>query len=267
MFEALVHHKIDTEGMHFLPRLADVEALNHAAFDAAADITKLSYHAFAHVADRYQLLPSGSALGHGNGPLLVSKRKIYPDELADATVAIPGKYTTAAALLRIAFPQATRLREYVFSDIEEVVLSNETDAGALIHEGRFTYASKGLRLIADLGQWWERHTQQAIPLGCIAVSRRLDEATRQAIARVVRRSIAFALQHPQESAAFVRQHAQEMNPEVTAQHIALYVNDYSLDLGPAGRQAIVTFFAEAARAGAIKKTPEDYELKTGTQIM
>jgi 1,4-dihydroxy-6-naphthoate synthase len=257
MFDAMAHGKIDTEGLRFATRLSDVEALNHAAFNEEAAITKLSYHAFAHVADKYKLLPSGSALGYGNGPLLVSKRKIYPDELSGVAIAIPGRYTTAALLLKIAFPQSLHFREYVFSDIEEAVLSNETDAGTLIHEGRFTYASKGLRLIADLGQLWEQRTQQAIPLGCIAVSRKLDEATQHKLARVIQRSIAFAFRHPDESADFVKQHAQEMDGAVTAQHIALYVNDYSLNLGDKGRRAVETFFAEAEKAGAIKKMPHD----------
>lgn len=256
-FDAMVHHKIDTEGLQFTYHLADVEALNHAAFNEEAAITKLSYHAYAHVAGKYKILPAGSALGYGNGPLLVSKRKIYPDELPDAKIAIPGRYTTAALLLKIAFPHTGNLHEYIFSDIEEAVLSNEMDAGALIHEGRFTYTSKGLKLIADLGQLWEQRTQQAIPLGCIAVSRKLDEATQQKIARVVRRSVEFAFQNPHESATFVKQNAQELDPHVTEQHIKLYVTDFSIDLGDKGRRAAQLFFEEARKAGAINALPED----------
>ena len=257
MFDAMVHQKIDTEGLEFETHLADVEALNHLAFDETAAITKLSFHAYAYVADKYKILSSGSALGYGNGPLLVSKRKIYPDELADAKIAIPGKYTTAALLLKIAFPQAKNFSEYLFSDIEDAVLSNEMDAGALIHEGRFTYEKKGLKLIADLGKLWEERTAQAIPLGCIAVSRKLDDATQQKIARVLRRSIEFAFQNPQESANFVKRHAQEMDAQVTAQHIQLYVTNYSIDLGNEGRKAVEIFFEEALKAGAIKDLPKD----------
>jgi 1,4-dihydroxy-6-naphthoate synthase len=263
MFDAMVHHKIDTEGLLFAPRLADIEALNHAAFREEAAITKLSYHAYAHVADRYKILPSGSALGHGNGPLLVSRRFDGAVEPADAAIAIPGRYTTAALLLKIAFPQVARLHEYLFSDIEKAVLCGRVDAGVLIHEGRFTYVAKGLHLIADLGRQWEQRTQQAIPLGCIAVSRRLDEALQQRVARVVRRSIDFAFRYPQESAAFVKQHAQELNPSITAQHIALYVTGYSLDLGDDGRRAVAIFFEEALRAGAITKAPEEIFLACG----
>ena len=257
MFDAMVHQKIDTEGLEFETHLADVEALNHLAFDETSAITKLSFHAYAHVADKYKILSSGSALGHGNGPLLVSKRKIYPDELSEAKIAIPGKYTTAALLLKIAFPQAKNFYEYLFSDIEEAVLSNEMDAGALIHEGRFTYEKKGLKLIADLGKLWEERTAQAIPLGCIAVSRKLDDAAQQKIARVLCRSIEFAFQNPQESADFVKRHAQEMDARVTAQHIQLYVTNYSIDLGNEGRKAVEIFFKEALKTGAIKDLPKD----------
>ncbi|MDR3132556.1 MAG: 1,4-dihydroxy-6-naphthoate synthase [Prevotellaceae bacterium] len=257
MFDAMVHQKIDTEGLSFAVRMADIEALNHAAFDEAAAITKLSYHAAALVADKYKILPAGSALGYGNGPLLVSKEAIAPEQLADLPVAIPGKYTTAALLLKIAFPQVNRLEEMIFSDIETAVASGRAAAGTLIHEGRFTYADKGLRLIADLGQCWEQRTAQPVPLGCIAVSRKLDDATQQKIARVVRRSVEFALARPQESATFVAQHAQEMNPRVTAQHIRLYVTDFSVDLGDRGRAAVTQFFAEALKAGAINRLPEE----------
>ena len=257
MFDAMVHHKIDTEGLSFTVRLADIEALNHAAFNEAAAITKLSYHAAAWVADKYKILPAGSALGYGNGPLLVSKEPISPEQLAAVPIAIPGKYTTAALLLKIAFSQVTRLQEMIFSDVEAAVSSGKVAAGTLIHEGRFTYAAKGLRLIADLGQCWEQRTAQPVPLGCIAVSRKLDDATQQKLARVVRRSVEFALRHPQESAAFVAQYAQEINPHVTAQHIQLYVTDFSIDLGEKGQAAVMQFFAEALNAGAIDKLPED----------
>lgn len=262
MFDAMVHQKIDTEGLSFAVRLADIEALNHAAFNEEAAITKLSYHAAALVADRYKILPSGSALGYGNGPLLVSRDAISPDTLADVPVAIPGKYTTAALLLKMAFPQVNHLHEIVFSDIETAVLSGKMAAGTLIHEGRFTYAAKGLRLIADLGQCWEQRTAQPVPLGCIAVSRKLDDATQQKIARVVRRSVEFARNHPQESAAFVAQHAQEMNTRITGQHIQLYVTDFSVDLGGRGRTAVAQFFAEALKAGVIDKLPEDLFVST-----
>ncbi len=241
MFDAMVNGRIDTEGMTFDVHLADVETLNHAAMRGEYDITKLSYHAYAYVQDRYELLPSGSALGFGNGPLLVSRCPL-PDELPSTLrVAIPGRYTTAVALLKAAYPQLDNLHEYVFSDIEGAVLRGETDAGVLIHEGRFTYAQKGLQLVADLGALWEQRTEMPIPLGGIAVRKSLSGEIKQKIARVLRSSVEYALAHPAASSAFVRAHAQEMDEKVIRRHILLYVNRFSVNLGEEGWRA-VSFF-------------------------
>jgi 1,4-dihydroxy-6-naphthoate synthase len=244
MFEAMVHHRIDTEGLQFNMHLADVEALNHAAMHGVHDITKLSYHAYAYVDAQYVMLPAGSALGFGNGPLLVSVRALHEDELATARVAVAGRYTTSVALLKAAFPQITDLRETVFSNIEQMVLRGDVDAGVLIHEGRFTYAQKGLHLIADLGARWEEKTRQPVPLGGIAVRRAFPEAFQQKVTRVLRRSIEYALAHPDVGAAFVREHAQEMDEQVIKQHIALYVNRFSLDLGDDGWKAVHYFLKQ-----------------------
>ncbi|MDR0691630.1 MAG: 1,4-dihydroxy-6-naphthoate synthase [Prevotellaceae bacterium] len=244
MFDALAHHRIDTEGLHFNVHLADVEALNHAAMRHTYDITKLSYHAYAYVEEQYAMLPAGSALGFGNGPLLVSARALHEDELATARVAVAGRYTTSVALLKAAFPQVADLRETVFSNIERMVLCGDADAGVLIHEGRFTYAQKGLHLIADLGARWEEKTRQPVPLGGIAMRRTHPEALQQTVTRVLRRSIEYALAHPDAGAAFVRKHAQEMDGQVIKQHIALYVNRFSLDLGDDGREAVHYFLKQ-----------------------
>lgn len=152
MFDAMLHRRIDTEGLDFDLTMADIEQLNAAALAGEPDVTKLSYASFPLVADRYRILGSGSALGRGNGPLLVSRHKLYPDELRDARIAIPGEHTTANRLLSLFFPEASDKRVYLFSDIADAVLSDECDAGVLIHEGRFTYRGKGLRLVADLGE-------------------------------------------------------------------------------------------------------------------
>ena len=239
MFDAMIHGRIDTEGLEFDLTLCDIEQLNAAALEAAADITKLSYAVVPEVLDRSKVLNSGSALGRGNGPLLVSRRKIYPDELGDARIAIPGEHTTANRLLGLLYPAAADRRAYLFSDIAEAVLSDECDAGVLIHEGRFTYRDKGLRLIADLGEEWEKRTALPLPLGAIVVSRRLAPETQRTVDRVLRRSIAFAFENPAASAGFVRQYARELSEEVTRQHIELFVNAYSLDLGEEGRQAVM----------------------------
>ncbi len=246
IFDAMVNGRINTEGLLFNVHLADVEELNRMAFSAEIDISKVSYHAFAYLSDAYQLLTSGSALGFGNGPLLISKHKIYPDEVKELKIAIPGKYTTANLLLSLAYPHLNQKTEYLFSDIEEVILSGEMDAGVIIHENRFTYRSKGLRKIVDLGELWEQQYGLPIPLGGIIVKRNLPEDIRHKVNRVLRRSVEYALQNPNDSLPFVRQHAQSMDESVMQSHIRLYVNDFSVDLGVKGREAIDTLYAKGA---------------------
>lgn len=256
MFDAIVHKRIDLEGLEFDVRLADVEALNRDAFDGRADVTKLSYHALAWCADRYALLNAGSALGRNCGPLLISKRPITQDEVASGGlhIAIPGVYTTANLLLGLAFPAATRKTTMVFSDIEQAVLDERVDAGVIIHENRFTYEPKGLRKVIDLGEYWESTSGCAIPLGGIAVRRDLPLDVRQRMDRVLRRSVEHAFAHREETLPFVRAHAQEMREDVMFQHIDLYVNEFSIDLGEAGRRAVDTLFARAHAAGVIPAT-------------
>lgn len=253
MFDAIVHRRIDLEGLDFSVVMEDVEALNRAAFAGDVDVTKLSYHAYAYCAERFALLDAGSALGRGCGPLLISRRPIAADEVAGGTlrVAIPGRYTTANLLLGLAFPAARTTVEMVFSAIEGAVLAGEVDAGVIIHENRFTYEARGLRKVIDLGDYWERETGAPIPLGAIVVSRSLDRDVQHAINRVMRRSVEYAFAHPEASRAFVRAHAQEMAEDVMAQHIALYVNEFSVDLGDQGRRAIEVLFERAAAAGVI----------------
>lgn len=245
IFDAMINGRIDTEGMRFDVHLADVEELNRLAFSASIDVTKVSYHAFAYLSEAYQLLTSGSALGFGNGPLLISKHKIYPDELKDLKIAIPGKYTTANLLLSLAYPHLNQKKEYLFSDIEEVILTGETDAGLIIHENRFTYQAKGLKKIVDLGEWWDQFTGLPIPLGGIIIKRNLPQEIRIKVNRVLRRSVEYALANPNDSLPFVRQHAQSMDEEVMRNHIQLYVNDFTVDLGTKGREAITTLYEKS----------------------
>jgi 1,4-dihydroxy-6-naphthoate synthase len=263
MFDAIVHRRIDTEGLEFSVRLADVEALNKAAFAAEADVTKLSYHAFAHCASNYALLDAGSALGRNCGPLLVSKRAISKDEVAAGKlkIAIPGKYTTANFLLGLAFPDARNTTELVFSAIEPALLNDEYDAGLIIHENRFTYEAKGLKKIVDLGEFWERETGAPIPLGGIVVNRSLRDDVKQRVNRVLRRSVEYAFAHPAASLPFVREHAQELSEEVMYRHIDLYVNEYSIDLGPEGRRAVELLFERARAAGIIPEVKEELFLR------
>ena len=259
MFDAMVHGRIDLEGLDFDVRMADIEALNSAAFAGAVDITKLSFHAYAYCADDYVLLDAGSALGRNCGPLLISQRPISPEEVAagDLRIAIPGKYTTANFLLSLAFPRATDKSECLFSDIERGVLDGRFDAGLIIHENRFTYADRGLKKIIDLGEFWESETGAAIPLGGIVISRRLPADVRQRVNRVMRRSVEYAFANRDASLPFVRANAQAMSDEVMYKHIDLYVNEYSVDLGVDGRRAVEVLFERARNSGVIPEMKED----------
>jgi 1,4-dihydroxy-6-naphthoate synthase len=253
MFDAIVNRRIDLEGLEFTVRMADVEALNKAAFAGGIDVTKLSFHAYAYCANEYVLLDAGSALGRNCGPLLISKRAMSQDEVASGRlrIAIPGKYTTANFLLGLAFPAAQNKTELVFSEIEPALLDERFDAGLIIHENRFTYEAKGLKKIIDLGEFWERETGAPIPLGGIVVKRSLRDGVKQALNRVMRRSVEHAFAHRADSLPYVRAHAQEMSEEVIYRHIDLYVNEFSVDLSDEGRRAVDVLFERARAAGII----------------
>jgi len=251
IFDALIHHKIDTEGLEFEVFYDDVETLNQKAFRGELDVTKLSYHAFAYVADKYVLLDSGSALGFGVGPMLICKsdpeKLLSQLETGNPTlrIGIPGKYTTANFLLGNAFPKAINKVELVFSDIENAVLEGRVDVGLIIHENRFTYQDRGLKKIIDLGDHWEKQTGCAIPLGGIVASRNLPADVQHKLNRVLRKSVEFAFANPKSGLEFIRSHAQEMSEEVMYKHIDLYVNKYSVELGEEGRKAIKLLFDTA----------------------
>jgi 1,4-dihydroxy-6-naphthoate synthase len=255
IFDAIVHRRIDLEGLEFSVHLDDVEALNKAAFAGEAAVTKLSYHAYAYCVGRYVLLDAGSALGRNCGPLLISRRSISTGEVADGAlrIAIPGKYTTANLLLGLAFPRAKNTTEVLFSSIEPALLADEFDAGVIIHENRFTYEAKGLKKIVDLGEFWESETGAPIPLGGIVIDRTLPHDVQERVNRVIRRSVEYAFAHRDASLPYVREHAQEMSDDVMYRHIDLYVNDFSIDLGAEGRRAVEVLFAKAGSAGVIPK--------------
>lgn len=251
IFDAMIHQKIDTEGLEFDLVMEDVEALNQMAFRGELDITKLSFHAFAYLTEQYLLLDSGSALGNNCGPLLIARQPLSPEQLAAQPIAIPGKYTTANFLLGLAYPNLQDKREMLFSEIEEAVLSGEVAAGLIIHENRFTYQDKGLVKIRDLGEYWEETTGYPIPLGGIMAKRSLGTELLQKINRVLHRSVSHAFADPDGTVAFVRQHAQEMSEQVMFQHINLYVNDYTRSLGPKGKATVEHLFAKAQELGII----------------
>ncbi len=253
MFDAMLHQRIDLEGLEFDVRMADIEALNAAAFAGQIDVTKLSFHAYAYCLGNYVLLDAGSALGRNCGPLLISKREIAHGDVARGglRIAIPGTYTTANFLLSLAFPGATAKSQLLFSAIEGAVLDGTFDAGLIIHENRFTYAAKGLKKIVDLGEYWESETGAAIPLGGIVINRALPQDVQQKMNRIMRRSVEYAFANRTASLPFVRANAQEMSEDVMYQHIDLYVNDYSVDLGREGRRAVEVLFERARAVGVI----------------
>jgi 1,4-dihydroxy-6-naphthoate synthase len=257
IFDAMVHHKIDTEGFDFDLLMTDIEELNHKAFSAQIDVTKLSYHAYAYVFENFQLLDCGSALGFKNGPLLISKNKLSTDDIENLAVAIPGKYTTANLLFGIQFPKVKTTKEMLFSEIEDAILKGVVDAGVIIHENRFTYEKKGLSKVIDLGEVWEQQTGYAIPLGGIVIRRDFDQETKLKIERVLRRSIEFAFANPTESSLFVKKYARELDDEVIQKHIALYVNDFSVSLGTLGKDAIKNLYQQAFQKGIIAKLPRN----------
>ncbi len=245
--------------------LADIDALNAMALRGEPDVVKLSFHALAHVRERYALLHAGGALGRGCGPLLVvrddspigvSEDQPLEEVLEGAVVGIPGDLTTAALLVRLAAGDEGRRVVMPFDRIVTAVASGEVDVGAIIHESRFTYRAHGLRAVLDLGDWWEQTTGLPIPLGGIAVRRDLGAGVAVDAERAIRRSLDAARSHPDASAAYIRRHAQEMDPEVCREHIALYVNDFSMDYGPEGREAIRELFSRADAAGIIPESPE-----------
>lgn len=253
LFDALVHDRIDREGLTFQPVLDDVEALNMMAFEGKLDVTKLSYHAFAYLTDKYQMLSSGSALGEGVGPLLISNDPAPQKDMAEWDVALPGKYTTANFLLSMAYPEITKKTFVLFSEIENGVLEGRFDAGVIIHENRFTYKDRGLIKIEDLGDNWESKQHLPIPLGGIAIRRDLPENIKLKVDRLVRTSTEYAFRNPEHSLPFVKANAQEMDPEVMRQHISLYVNPYTVDLGEKGILAVERMLHLLARSGQVSE--------------
>ena len=242
IFDALVNKKIDTEGLELKPVLEDVQTLNEWALQGKLDLTKISYGVLPLLLDQYIVLNAGGALGKGVGPLLITKNEAHTAEVVDQlTIAIPGEHTTAHMLFSLAFPTATRKKFMVFSAIEDAVLKGEVDAGVIIHENRFTYQQKGLKKLMDLGEYWEQQTGNPIPLGGIVMKKSFDMALQQQVDRLIQQSLQYAFDHYPLVTDYVKQHSQEMSEAVMRQHIDLYVNNYSLQLGEDGKAAVHTF--------------------------
>jgi 1,4-dihydroxy-6-naphthoate synthase len=251
IFHALVQGIVRADGLRFSERLEDVETLNRLAAGAELDVTKISYGAAPSLLRDYVLLRSGGALGRGCGPLIVARRELSRDELRTARIAIPGRNTTANLLLRLFAPAAQPGTEMVYSDIMPAVARGDVDAGLIIHESRFTYPQHGLVKVVDLGEWWEQTTGHPIPLGGIMARRALGDETIRRIDDAIRRSVEHAFTEPEASRSYVREHAQEMDDTVAQQHIALYVNRFSVDLGEEGDAAVRELFARASQAGIL----------------
>lgn len=270
IFDAMVHHKIDTEGLEFDVIMEDVEALNQRAFKNELDITKLSFHAYLYVMQNYILLKSGSALGFNCGPILVGSSELVVQRMQEQLksdnnelrttnselIAIPGKNTTANFLLSLAFPNAKNKIEMLFSDIENAVLKGTVDAGLIIHESRFTYQDKGLKKIIDLGEFWDKLIHAPIPLGGIVTRRNFDDALQQKINRCIRKSVEYAFANTENVMPYVRAHAQEMSENVMKQHIGLYVNEFSIDLGVKGKDAIELMINKAITQGLVEPSTQ-----------
>ena len=242
IFDALVNNKIDTGGIEFNPIIADIDKLNIWSSSHRYDITKLSYYAFTKCYEKYKLLNSGSALGDGCGPILIKRPETVLSP--NSSIAIPGELTTANLLLKIAYPSFINKTSVLFSEIEDLVCSGKFDAGLIIHENRFTFQKKGLVKVEDLGDFWFNKTNLPIPLGGIAVSRNFSEQEQKKIDHLILKSLKFSLKNKESASKYVKAHAQEMDAKVIQSHINLYVNDFSIDLGVRGRNAIIKVFEE-----------------------
>ncbi len=251
IFYALVHGRVPLAGIDIEERLEDVETLNRLAIEGALDLTKISYHALGHLRHEYALLRSGGALGRGCGPLVVAPEVCTMDQLRGKTIAIPGSLTTANLLLQLHGEGFENLLILPFHQIMAAVQSGQAAGGVIIHESRFTYRNHGLAQVLDLGQWWEQETGCPIPLGGILAKRSLEAETIEAIDRSLQASVDYAFAHPEETMAYIKRHSQELSDQVIADHIGLYVNDFSRDLGDEGLTAIETLFSRAEARGLI----------------
>jgi 1,4-dihydroxy-6-naphthoate synthase len=251
IFHALVHGQTDLSACTLREELHDVETLNQLAFNQVLDVTKLSFYAWLMVRENYRLLQSGAALGFGCGPLVISRKPLTHADMAACRVVLPGQWTTAHLLFRLWAPDAQQRRFVTYDRIFEALDTGAADCGVIIHESRFTFEQAGFRPVIDLGAWWEARTALPIPLGGIAVHRRVPQAVATQLETAVRQSIQLARQNPQACYAYIRRHAQEMQPDVQQAHIDTYVNDFSLGLGAVGLKAIAALEQEALRAGLL----------------
>ena len=254
IFYGLVHEKVPLHQVELAPPvLDDVETLNKWALAGKLDVTKLSFHALGHVLDQYSLLSSGSALGRGCGPMLITGSQSKPADIKDWRIAIPGRYTTAAMLLQLFSPKVTNLEVMRFEEIITAVAGGFVDAGVIIHESRFTYQQQGLECVQDLGEWWEDTTGLPIPLGCIAAKRSLAAKVVAEFDQAIAASLRWSIANPEACSAYIKEHSQELEDNVVRSHIDLYVNEFSLELGQEGVAAVEALLRKGAEAGVFKQ--------------
>ncbi len=253
-FHALLNRKVDWRGLDFKIELLDIEQLNERLFSNVWDVAKASFHAALLLSNDTVVLPSGSALGFGVGPLLLaSKPNQRPQESHQLTLC-PGQHTTANLLFNLFYADTTKIEHRVFSEIMPTLQRGEADFGVCIHEGRFTWQEQGLYLVEDLGSRWENETNAPLPLGGILASRNLPQETLSIIQNVISDSLRYGMDHPEEALESMRKYAQEFDDQVLMQHVELYVNQWTLDLGEVGQEALKVLWERANSIGLVNST-------------
>ncbi|CAN5206922.1 ABC transporter substrate-binding protein [soil metagenome] len=250
MFYALANDKLDTGNLRFEHELSDIESLNRRALTGELEVSAVSIHAYAYISDRYALLSSGSSMGDKYGPRLVSREKMGRGDLKGKTVAVPGEWTTAYLALKLYEPEARHV-VVPFDEIMGYVTRGEADVGLIIHEGQLTHESEGLYLIEDLGEWWYGETSLPLPLGGNVVRRDLGEETTREVARLLKASIQYSLDHREEALAYALGYARDLSPELADRFVSMYVNEWTVDYGERGREAVRTLLARGYEAGII----------------
>jgi 1,4-dihydroxy-6-naphthoate synthase len=251
MFYALAHNKLDTGDLVFRHELQDIETLNRRALKGELEVSAVSIHAYAYLADKYALLPSGCSMGDRYGPMIVARKELAISDLRDVTVAVPGTMTTAFLALRLLLPGEIKHQVISFDEIIPAVAAGKFDAGLIIHEGQLTFQNQGLLLIVDLGVWWQEKTGLPLPLGGNAVRRDLGPETMRTISRLLKESIRYALAHRQDALDYALQYARDMDRGLADRFVGMYVNDWTLDYGPRGRAAVARLLEEGHRSGVI----------------
>lgn len=251
IFHGLVSGRLGMPGHAIQEVLHDVETLNRMAFEGTLDVTKLSFYAWLMVKEQYRLLASGGALGYGCGPLVISRKPLTRADMPRCRILLPGQWTTGHLLFRLWAPDAQQRSFVTYDRIFDALLNDEADCGVIIHESRFTFEQAGFQAVVDLGAWWEEQTGLPIPLGCIAVHKRLSRKVRAQLEVLIRKSIDIARQDPVTAMPYIRRYSQEMTAEVLDAHISTFVNDFSLDLGSVGRKAIAVLEDKALEAGIL----------------